>query len=207
MMRTRISVAFLLALLGLGCGDKTPADAPTGGVSGEVSPVPAPGGVEFDPDDPTILVRPFTAEQIRDEWVPGLRLLMRRTTPDATRVERWTVIAADNEGVDIEFATIADDGTVDGEPPVERSTWIELRDHATFPAARSTREWVSRTTGLGDYEGWLYRVADDSAGTVQEYFFVPELPGAPVQMRVLEGGATVFELEQTARLRPDTDGM
>ena len=92
-----------------------------------------------------------------------------------------------------------------GESSVARSTWIELRDHASFPAAFSTREWVARTTQLGDFEGWLYRVAEDDDATVQEYFFVPELPGAPVQMRIFEGDATVFELEQTARLRPDTN--
>jgi hypothetical protein len=207
MVRTRISVALTMTLLALGCGGGTPSGDATGGVTGVVSPAPSPGGTEVDPDDPTILVRPFTAEQIRDEWVPGLRLLMRRTTPDATRVERWTVIAADDDGADIEYATIADDGAVNGEPPVEHSTWVELRDHATFPASQSTREWVARTTGLGEYEGWLYRVADDSADTVQEFFFVPELPGAPVQMRILKGGTAVFELEQTARLRPDTGGM
>jgi hypothetical protein len=205
MMRIRIPATVMLALLAFGCGGENPADEATLQTSTAVSPAPPQGGAELDPDDPTILVRPFTTEQIRDEWVPGLRLLMRRTTPEGTRVERWTVIGADDEGVDIEYATISDDGTVDGEPPVERSTWIELRDHATFPAAQSTREWVARTTQLGDFEGWLYRVADASADTVQEFFFVPELPGAPVQMRILKGDTTIFELEQAARLRPETE--
>jgi hypothetical protein len=81
----------------------------------------------------------------------------------------------------------------------------ELRDHASFPAAHSTREWVSRSTVLGDFEGWLYRVAEPGAAVVNEFFFVPTLPGAPVQMRILEGDATVFELEQTARLRPESN--
>ena len=137
--------------------------------------------------------------------VPGLRLLMRRNSPEEIRVERWTVVAADDEGADIEFATIAEDGSVVGEPSVVRSAWVELRDHASFPAAHSTREWVSRSTMLGEFEGWLYRVAEPNAATVQEYFFVPSLPGAPVQMRILEGETVVIELDQTARLRPDTD--
>ena len=172
---------------------------------------PAPPGdvvvpqVDADGSISEILEQPFTAEQIRDEWVPGLRLLMRRTSPEGVRIERWTVVAADDQGADIEYADIADDGSVVGEPSVARSTWVELRDHASFPAAFSTREWVARTTQLGDFEGWLYRVAEDGGATAQEYFFVPELPGAPVQMRILEGDATVFELEQTARLRPDTN--
>ena len=66
------------------------------------------------------------------------------------------------------------------------------------------RLWVSRSTALGEYEGWLYTVAKPEAATVQEFFFVPSLPGAPVIMRVLEGEETVLELVQTARLRPET---
>ena len=152
-----------------------------------------------------MLVRPFTAEQIRDEWVPGLRLLMRRSYPEDTRIERWTVVAADDQGVEIEYATIAEDGSVEGELSTARTEWVELRDHASFPAAHSTREWVSRSTSLGDFDGWLYRVAEPGAALANEYFFVPELPGAPVLMRILEGETTVFELEQTARLRPSSD--
>ena len=72
--------------------------------------------VEFDPHDSSILVRPFSDDEIRDEWVPGFRLLMRRSYPERTRIERWTVVSADHEGVEIEYATIADDGSVEGEP-------------------------------------------------------------------------------------------
>jgi hypothetical protein len=205
MARIRISVAVIFTVFAVGCGGGSPAEVETHGVSEVMSPPHAPGGVELDPDDPAILIHPFTAEQIRDEWVPGLRLLMRRTDPENVRIERWTVVAADDDGANIEYATIADDGSVAGEPTMARSTWVELRDHASFPADHTTREWVARTTQLGDFEGWLYLVAEDGAATVQEFFFVPELPGAPVQMRILEGDATVFELEQTARLRPDTN--
>lgn len=192
-MRAPAPMVLLLVLSLLGCGN---ADRPAEQTR---------AGIELEPEDPSILVRPFTAEEIRDEWVPGLRLLMRRSSAEATTIERWTVVAADLEGVEIEYATIGEDGSVEGEPSVNRSSWIELRDHASFPAAHSTREWVARSTGLGEFEGWLYRVADPAAATVQEFFFVPSLPGAPVQMRILEGEATIFELEQTARLRPDTD--
>jgi hypothetical protein len=190
-----------LLILGVsvaGCGDRSQPIS----VDGQEIVTP---DVETDPGDPTILVRPFTAEEIRDEWVPGLRLLMRRSSPEGPQIERWTVVSADDDGVEIEYATIADDGSVAGEPSIARSGWVELRDHASFPAAFSTREWVSRSTSLGQFEGWLYRVAEPDAAIVNEFFFVPELPGAPVHMRILEGDATVFELEQTARLRPETE--
>ena len=192
-MRAPALMVLLLVLSLLGCGNAEPP--------AEQARV----DVDLDPENPSILARPFTAEEIRDEWVPGLRLLMRRSSPEAITIERWTVVAADLEGVEIEYATIGDDGSVEGEPSVNRSSWIELRDHASVPAAYSTREWVGRSTGLGELEGWLYRVADPAATSVQEFFFVPSLPGAPVQMRILDGEAAIFELEQTARLRPDTD--
>jgi hypothetical protein len=190
----RVAPVVLITLLFIpGCGN------------GDGLAVRPGAAVDLDPDDPSILMRPFTAEEIRDEWVPGFRLLMRRTFPEETRIERWTVVSADDDGVEIEYATIADDGSVEGEPSVSRSGWTELRDHAAFPAAHSTREWISRDTALGQFEGWLYTVAEPGAAVVKEFFFVPELPGAPVQMRILEGDETVFALEQTARLRPDVD--
>ena len=158
--------------------------------------------MEVEADDPSILKRPFTAQEIRDEWIEGLRLLMRRSSPDGEVVERWTVTSADTEGVDIEFVTLDGDGRVSTDPDVRRSSWIELRDHASFPAATSSREWVRRSTALGSFEGWLYHVPDEKTGTVSEFFFVPEFPGAPVQMRILNGEEIMFELEQTARGRP-----
>jgi hypothetical protein len=192
-MRRATPVLLVFAVLFLGCGNADQVE------------VKAPPAADLDPDDPTILMRPFTAEEIRDEWVPGFRLLIRRGLPVATRTERWTVVSADDEGVEIEYATIADDGSVEGEPSINRSTWTELRDHAAFPAAYTTREWVSRSTTLGNFEGWFYRVAEPGDATVQEFFFVPSLPGAPVQMRIIEEDTTVFVFEQTARLRPNTD--
>jgi hypothetical protein len=152
-----------------------------------------------------LIERPFTAEQIHDEWVPGLRLLIRRGAPENQVTERWTVVAADDDGVDIEYATLDENRNVVGEPRVQRSTWVELRDHASFPAAYATREWVARATKLGDFEGWLYRVKDVDTGTMTEFFFVPELPGAPVQMSTVNGNTTIFELEQVARLHPRAD--
>jgi hypothetical protein len=192
-MRRAAPAVLIVLLLLPGCGNGNGRDEQPRAV------------VDLDPHDSSILTRPFSADEIRDEWVPGFRLLMRRTSPEGTRIERWTVLSADDEGVEIEYATIADDGSVEGEPSIARSGWAELRDHASFPASHSTREWVSRETALGNFEGWLYRVADPEAAVVNEFFFAPELPGAPVQMRILEGDTTVFELEQTARLRPDAD--
>jgi hypothetical protein len=192
-MRHAAVLALVLWLGAFGCGNTDP---------------PSPGGTtvaQVESPTPKILPHPFTAEEIRQEWVPGLVIFMRRTSPDGVFSERWTVLDADEEGVNIEY--VDTDGSFDptGEPSTNRSTWIELRGHASFPEAHSTREWVSRSTALGELDGWLYQVADPAAVTVEEFFFAQSVPGAPVQMKISEGGTTIFQLEQVMRMRPVSD--
>jgi NTE family protein len=55
---------------------------------------------------------------------------------------------------------------------------------------------------LGRLEGWLYRVAEEDPGTINELFFAASLPGAPVQMTTYESGNPVSSLEQVERSRP-----
>jgi len=148
------------------------------------------------------LPQPFTAEQIRNEWRPGLTIDLQRITPEEDTAERWTVLSADEEGAEIEYAILDKTDRISGEPRVEKSSWVELRDHATFPAASAQREEVVRDTPLGTLEGWLYTVRDEEAGTVTEIFFAKELPGAPVHMRSRQGDEVILELRQIARRRP-----
>jgi hypothetical protein len=196
-MRRSVPMMLVILVLTTGCQRaENPADGP--------QPIAHPSSAatnELDPNDPTILKRPFTAEEIRAEMIEGFSVLLRRSTPETTSLERWTVVKADDEGVEIEYTTVAEDGTLAGEPSIQRSSWIELRDHATFAAETSTREWASRSTAFGELEGWLYRVERED-GTVQEFFFVPTMPGAPVLMGVLEGQNAILELEQLERQRP-----
>jgi hypothetical protein len=185
----RLITVFSLAtaLVASGCGGP---DGPA---------VEAPG----EPvDSPAILERPFTAEQIRDEWTQGFQLRIRRWSPGGEVNERWTVVYADDEKVDIQSFTIDESGAEVGEPRVETSTWTELRDHATFRADRATRERATRETALGSLEGWLYAVEDPEAETVSEFFFADSLPGAPVHLRVLANGELAMEFEQLERVRP-----
>jgi hypothetical protein len=203
MRRSALSVLVLCLTL-FGCAKSDLDHGGSGNGEVDVKAQPMTEVVEVGAEG-GFLERPFTADQIRDEWVPGLRILMRRSSPENQVTERWTVVASDDQGVDIEYATLDENGHVVDDPRVQRSTWVELRDHASFPAAYSTREWVARSTQLGDFEGWLYRVEDHDTGTVTEFFFAPELPGAPLQMKTVRGDTTIFELEQVARLHPKLD--
>jgi len=150
----------------------------------------------------TLLDRPFSAEQIRDEWVEGFHLKIRRWTPEAEAFEEWTVVSADTDGVDIESLSFDGEGGVVTEPSTQRSTWIQLRDHASFPADRATREAVTRDTTLGELSGWLYVVGDPSGEVVTELFFAEALPGAPVTVHVIKGGELAEIFEQIERSRP-----
>lgn len=145
------------------------------------------------------LPRPFTAEQIRDAWVEGLTLELRRVMQEGESRERWTVVSADAEGALIEFTPVDAQGQATGESRRQRSTWNELRDHATFPAATANRTEATRETALGQYDGWLYTVTDAAQGTVTELFFARALPGAPLEMKVTRAGRTVMEMTQVSR--------
>jgi hypothetical protein len=149
-----------------------------------------------------LLPRPFTAEQIRDEWIPGFQLKMLRRLSEAQDLEQWTVVTADEEGAEIEYASLDAEGNVVGDPRVERTTWTALRDHASFPVDQASREEVTRTTELGELTGWLYTVKDLEAGTVTEFFFAKDLPGAPVDFRMKAADLVVMELRQVERSRP-----
>lgn len=183
MHRSRLLPLAGIALVAAGCGGTTdqPAAAPSSSA-------------------PELLPHPFTAEQIRDTWQPGLALVLRTTDSDGESFERWTVVDADGEGATIEFTPVDAAGQSTGEPRIARSSWIELRDHASFPAASASREPVTdRETPLGRLDGWLYTVRDDEGGTT-EFFFAAGLPGAPVTMRTTRDGATVRAFEQVARV-------
>jgi hypothetical protein len=69
-MRHTSALVLVFLLFGFGCGN-----------TGEPT-APAPTGVDTDPDDPSIQMRPFSATEIRDEWIPRFQILMRRTYPE-----------------------------------------------------------------------------------------------------------------------------
>lgn len=200
MIKRPMPVLLVLVLVGgMGCSQEPVSKAgpgePDGGAATTESSL-------YGSEDSTLLPTPFTADEIRDEWIEGMQLVIERRSPSEERLERWTVLSADEDGAVIEYAEIDAFGIVSGEPTVRRTSWQELRDHASFPADRASREWVVRRTALGDLDGWLYTVRDDDAGTITQFFFASDLPGAPVAMEMLEDGTTLLALEQLERYRP-----
>ncbi len=149
-----------------------------------------------------LLPFPFSAEQIRDAWQPGLVYMIENKTPKGVARQRWTVQSADADGVDIEYADVAEDGTAMGEPRVQRALWTELRDHASFPAAFSTLQEVRQTTALGELDGYLYTVVNEAAKMTTEFFFAASMPGAPMYMVIHQDGVEALAMRVTEVRRP-----
>jgi hypothetical protein len=177
-------VAALIAVVG--CGAEPVEQAPP-------APEPEPAAAAES------LEVPFTAEQIRDEWRPGLTLVLHFNYPDRQEWQRWTVLAADADGAEIAYLPLDAQGQPAGMAERAPSSWVDLRDHALFPAAEARRERASRETAFGELEGWLYRVHDPQAESVTEFFFADDLPGAPVWMETRSGEQVILTVNQIAR--------
>lgn len=149
-----------------------------------------------------LLPHPYTAEDIRGAMPVGFQLVMETTTPEGSQWNKWTVVEADAEGVTIEYLDLSEDGKAKGEATRQRSTWIELRNHASFPSAHAQRVQSSRETALGKLDGWLYTVKDPKAGTVTEFFFATDYPGAPVHLEIEREGAQMLLMRQLERHLP-----
>jgi hypothetical protein len=152
--------------------------------------------------DASIMAPPFSASDIRAEWVRGMAIDVERKTPAGASLERWTVKSATADGCEIEFATLDAGGKVTGRSRVEKNTWVELQDHAAFPADSTQRTELIRETPLGILDGWLFTVSDEAEGTVTEYFFARAYPGSPVHMLTMRNGNLVVELTQLERRQP-----
>lgn len=149
-----------------------------------------------------LLPHPFSAEQIRDAMPVGLVVVVENTTPSQSARQQWKVVAADADGLTIEYSNLGADGEILGEAVSQPTTWIDLRNHASFPSAHAQRREATRETALGKLEGWLYTVEDPKAGTVNELFFAADYPGAPVHMTVTRGEDQMLLMQQLERRLP-----
>jgi hypothetical protein len=150
---------------------------------------------------PPTLPTPYTAEQIRDAWQPGFRVEMRSAEAGVTTLQRMTVVSATPETVTIRSESLR----ADGEPsePARESTakWTELRDHASFPATKATRERAECHSQLGAMPGWRYAVALADGGALT-MCFADATPGPPVEHETRREGKLLSRTEHTRYGRP-----
>jgi hypothetical protein len=83
---------------------------------------------------------------------------------------------------------------------------VQLRDHAAFPAERTTRTEASCRVQAGSYECWEYVVeqgeGEDGRPIVSRFWFAHSKPGPPVLMETLHGGTRVLRMELVEERRP-----
>lgn len=106
--------------------------------------------------------------------------------------------------VQIEITTTDLTGEPLGDPIASIATWEELRDHARFPVATTTRREERRKVHAGTYDCWLYVVEEvDARGAVtHRFWFAKEKPGPPVRMESEREGVIEFQSELVDYMLP-----
>jgi hypothetical protein len=140
---------------------------------------------------------PFTAAEIRDGSAVGLTLRLRveeAGTPAWTQVTRF--VAVDAEGADRLSHRVAADGST-SEPGHDRSRWLDLQRHASFPATATTIEKVVADTPMGPLACLRYTVIDGDA--IATFWFARSMPGMPIRTERTEGGRVVESVEMLSR--------
>lgn len=149
---------------------------------------------------PDHLPTPFTAEQIRAGCRPGRELRMRieRSGQDPIiRVVRYLV--GDEITAVQETWEESTDGVTLREPEVSRETWLELQEHASFPAASTVVADETIEIPAGTYA--CLRYAQSSEDGLRTFWFAKELPGQPIRWVIRAGdevAVSVTLLEDTA---------
>jgi hypothetical protein len=161
----------------------------------------APAARAEAPPQAAFLPTPYSAEQIREAWQPGLRVETHTSDENGASRRRLSVLAADAEGCTIRSEALAAEGSPGGEVRDFSSRWSELRDHARFEAAKATRERAECRSGLGAQPGWRYATTD-STGAAVTMCFADATPGPPVEHEVQREGRRISRTEHTHYGRP-----
>ena len=86
------------------------------------------------------------------------------------------------------------DGEPVGEPRTANATWRVLRDHAKFPADKTTVTHEAIDIPSGHWDCWLYTLEgmEGDTPTLQRFWFAKDKPGAPVVYEnVMDGELTL----------------
>jgi hypothetical protein len=157
-------------------------------------------------EDPRILApgtlpTPFTADEIRDGSPVGktIRLLIEMEGKDPIiRLNRWVECDADGATVEKTKYSLAGDRL--GRPDTERSTWLELQEHASFRSDVTTMERERIETPLGLLDCIRYTVVDGQS--VDTFWFWPSAPGMPVKYTSAEDGRVTSSVTVIERTLP-----
>lgn len=152
---------------------------------------------------PEIAPRPFTAEQLRAGLPEGSLIRMRTYVIGVPPVEElWTFVRCDETTATIAARVYGADGALLTDEGERTSTWVELSEHATFPAAATVRSEDTVHGPLGPLDVWRYTVTEpgeDGVTEVKQFEFAKTLPGPPVLMTIEREGVQVFRMHMLER--------
>ncbi len=147
--------------------------------------------------DPDHLPTPYSADEIREGTAEGRTLVVLTEpagAPGSTRTVRYTECGSDGA---VQNRTPVDErGRAVGEPHVSPVSWLELQQHASFPADRTVAERVRLEHPLGDLDCVRYTVGQGDA--VDTFWFDVARPGMPVLVDSRKGGQSVLRMTVVA---------
>jgi len=142
----------------------------------------AVGAQEFAP-------RPYTARQIRAAYPVGTVLTYSHWSPKGVKRTRSQVVSSLAERVEFEDCNLDESGQP-GDPPTRWSaSWVDLRNHATFPRNATNIHDERIKVGAGTFDCWHYIVQTDQGE--RHFYFAKEKAGAPVRFETWKEGVVV----------------
>ena len=134
---------------------------------------------------------PFTAAEIRSNWIPGRSVRSLIVRPGVEPFVRVTLaVSAEEDGGESENWTETPDGRRLTEPERAYAKWLVLQGHASMPAELTTIEEETIEIPAGRFECLRYTRSDGDE--VDTFWFAKTRPGAPVRMEMRRGGELVL---------------
>ena len=142
---------------------------------------------------PGTLPTPFTAEEIRKGCPVGRTIHLRVEAPGRPPTHRVNVfVECDEEGALISRSEATPEGEATGEVESDRSSWLELQRHASFPESRTTVTEDVIDSAMGRLDCLRYTYVEQA--TVVDYWFARDLPGMPVRVVSTTSGTVLSEV-------------
>jgi hypothetical protein len=134
---------------------------------------------------------PFTAAEIRDRCPAGRTMRLRVEPEEGEAYERRIrFVEVDEAGAVQEFTRLSASGDAVGDVVTHRSTWLDLQEHASYPAERASIEPDELELPFGRLACLRYTV-DGDGDEVERFWFARSLPGMPVRYESVRGGRVV----------------
>jgi hypothetical protein len=141
------------------------------------------------------LPTPYTDEQLREAHPEGKVRVFRIDVPgQPSFVNTMTFSECDAAGTTVASQRTTLEGKPMGASVTQRSAWTELRDHALFDAADTTRERATLATARGDVACWLY--VNHKTGATTRFWFAVDVPGPPLLLEIEKDGELTYRMEQ-----------